>query len=221
MKIRSKDYFEKELENILYIHFDAKYYFEDVKYLNNPDTLEERIAANENFIVRRIRIAFWRLVIIEIAKLFQKSKSQHYNLLNYIEELINNYNNYSWIQDLPKNKLESWLELLNSNKIKNIRDKISVQRNKYFAHTDKNPDIKLENAQLSFDEIYELLSLTESIIFELKVNCLSTHTDFEITGMEKAGNILKSLAALKEKREAEIKRERDEYYRESRKKNST
>lgn len=72
MEIRSKEYFEKELENILYIHFDAKYYFEDVKYLNNPDTTDEKIIASEHFIVRKIRIAFWRLGIIEIAKIVSK-----------------------------------------------------------------------------------------------------------------------------------------------------
>lgn len=34
MRTKSKEYFESELENILNIHFDAKYYFEDVKYEN-------------------------------------------------------------------------------------------------------------------------------------------------------------------------------------------
>jgi hypothetical protein len=221
MEIRSKDYFERELENILFIHFDAKCYFKDVKYLNYPETTEEKVAAAENFIIRRIRIAFWRLGIIEIAKLFLKSKNQHYNLIQYIEELISNYDEYSWIQNLPKNKLIDWLELLNSNKIKSIRHRISIQRNKYFAHTDKNPQIKLDSVKINFDEIDTLINLTESIIFELKVHCLSTHADFEITGLERAGNILTRLAALKEKREAEVKRKLNEYLQERNKRNST
>jgi hypothetical protein len=67
---------------------------------------------------------------------------------------------------------------------------------------------------LSIDDIDELLKLTETIIFELKVNCLSVHTDFEVTGMEKAGNILNAFATLKEKRESEMKREWDEFNKE-------
>jgi hypothetical protein len=211
MDLKTKDYFEKELENILDIHFDAKYYLEDVKYLNNPGTDEECIAAVDNFIIKRIRIAFWRLCIIEIAKLFQKSKNQHFNLLDYIESLIIGYDNYSWIQGITKDKLEEWLKILNSPRIISIRDKISVQRDNYFAHTDKNPYKNLESVQLSFDEVYELLNLTESIVFELKINCLNIHIDFEITGMEHAGNILKAFAALKEKRESKMKQEWDEF----------
>lgn len=60
-----------------------------------------------------------------------------------------------------------------------------------------------------------MIKLTETIIFELKVNCLSVHTDFEITGLEKAGNILKAFVALKEKRESEMKREWDEFNKEN------
>lgn len=74
MIVKTKEFFESELERILNIHFDAKYYFKDVQYLNNPETTEERIAAVDNFIIRRIRVAFWRIGIIEIAKLFKDLK---------------------------------------------------------------------------------------------------------------------------------------------------
>lgn len=213
MKPKTKKFLETELENILLIHFDAKYYFEDVEYLSNPDTNEERIASN-NVFVRRIRKAFWRLGIIEIAKLFQKSKNQHYNLLNYLEELINNYENYTWIQNLPKKNLQDWQTKLNSKRIKNIRNNISIQRNKYFAHTNRNPSRKFENVLLEFIEITELLKLTELIIFEIKINCLSVHPDFEVTGMEKAGNILNAYVALREKKENEMKQEWDKFIKE-------
>lgn len=221
METKTKEYFETELENILNIHFDAKYYLEDVKYLNNPESNEEKIAAVEYFIIKRIRIAFWRLGIIEIAKLFQKSRSQHYNLINFLEELILNYDQYAWIHDLPKNMLEEWIGILNSEKLLSLRERIRVQRNNYFAHTDKNPKIKLSNVQIEFEEINTLISLTESIIFQLKVYCFSTHSDFEITGLERAGNILLAFVALKEKKESEIKREWEDYLNERNNQSST
>lgn len=221
MEKRTKEYFEKELEDILLIHFDAKYYLKDAQYLINPHTNEEKEAAINNSIVKRIINAFWQLGIIEIAKLFQKSKNQHYNLLNYLEELIANYNAYDWIKDLPKEKLENWLALLNSAKMAAIIKKVSTQRDNYFAHTDKNPETKFENIQLTFTEINELLKLTESIIYELEAYCLKVEMDLEISGMECAGNILEALIALKEKREVKMKKEWDEYIKERNNKNST
>lgn len=205
MKIRTKEYLEKVMGDILQIHFESKYYFKDVKYLNNPETSKEGIEAAENLIIRRIRFAFWKLCIIETAKLFQKSKNQHYNLIDFIETLISGYDVYSWIQSIKKETLEEWLKKLNSEKIMAIRDRVKVQRNKYFAHSDKNPDIKLSDIQIDFDEFNELLELTETILSGLKNHCFRIHVDFEVTGMEKAGNILNAFAALKEKRESDIK----------------
>lgn len=211
MIIKTKEFFESELERILNIHFDAKYYFKDVLYLHNPETAEERIATSDNFIIRRIRIAFWRIGIIEIAKLFQKSKNQHYNLIDYIGNLTENYSHYSWLSDLPQSKLDEWLISLNSTSIKSIRDRVCIQRDNYFAHTDKNPGVELSEAQISFEEINSLIELTESIMFDIKYYCFKTHSDFEVTGLEHAGDILLAFASLKEKRERIIKQEMDEW----------
>lgn len=213
---KSKEFFESELENILFIHFDAKYYFKDIEYINKPETNEELIASNNTFI-KRLEKAFWRLGIIEIAKLFQKSRNQHFNLIDYLEELINNYEEYTWIQNLSKNKLHEWLTSINSKEIKTIRDKINIQRNNYFAHTDKKPVLELNKAQLTFNDINQLIKITEEIIFELKLNCLKTHSDLEISGLEKAGDILEAYIALKEKREMKIKEEWEEFLNERKK----
>lgn len=202
MKTKTREYFEKELENILLIHFNAKFYFADVKYLNNPDTVEEMIVAGEYSTIKRIRIAFWRLGIIEIAKLFQKTQSQHYNLIDYIESLIIDYELYPWLHGINRDRLTEWLTILNSERIKKLRENISIQRNKFFAHTDRTPSKKLENSQMSFEDIQELIALTENIIFDLKEKVLRIHTNMEIPGLERAGNILEAFAALKEKKEA-------------------
>lgn len=214
MIVKTKEFFESELERILNIHFDAKYYFKDVQYLNNPETTEERIAAVDNFIIRRIRVAFWRIGIIEIAKLFQRSKNQHYNLIDYIGNLNENYNQYSWLADLPQTKLNEWLISLNSGSIKSIRDRVCVQRDNYFAHTDKSPSVELTEVQISFEEINSLIDFTESIMFDIKAYCFSTHSDFEVTGLERAGELLLAFASLKEKRERNIKQEMDEWIKE-------
>lgn len=215
MKTRTREYFEIELQNILLIHFNAKYYFVDVKYLNNPETTKEMIAAGEYPYIKRIRIAFWRLGIIEIAKLFQKSKNQHYNLIDYLESLISGYDQYTWLHGTNKDRLINWLSTLESEKIKKLRGNIDIQRNQYFAHTDKSPSIKLENSQMSFENIEELIMLTENIIFELKAKVLRVHADMEIPCLERAGNILEAYVAFKEKREAEMKREWDDFEKEN------
>jgi len=212
--IKTKEFFEFELERIMNIHFDAKYYFKDVQYLNNPETTEERIAAEDNFIIRRLRVAFWRIGIIEIAKLFQRSKNQHYNLIDYILNLNENYLQYPWLADLPQAKLNEWLVSLNSGSIISIRDRVCVQRDNYFAHTDKSPSVELTEAQISFEEINSLIDFTESIMFDIKTYCFNTYSDFEVTGLERAGEILLAFSSLKEKRERIHKQKIDEWLKE-------
>jgi hypothetical protein len=121
---------------------------------------------------------------------------------------------------LPQDKLSEWLGLLNSQKIKSIRDRISIQRNKYFAHTDRSPKTTLNKAIISIEEINKLINLTESIMFDLKVYCFQTHSDFEVTGLERAGSILLAFNALKEKRQAKITKEWDEYVKERNKRSN-
>jgi hypothetical protein len=198
-EIKSKDFFKNELEIILHIHFDAKYYFKDNEYLDNPDTVAEK-AALRIFFVRRLKIAFWRLGIIEISKLFQKSRNQHYNLIDYLKDLHDNYDNYPWMKNFPKAKLNEWLERLNSERILTTLRKIDIQRNQYFAHTDKNPIAELKDSIIEFQEINELIDFTEEIIFELKEKCLDVHLDMEIVGMEKAGHILEMVSWYYEKK---------------------
>jgi len=209
--MKTIEFFESELEDILNIHFNAKYYFKDIEYINKPDTVAEAVIANSTFYITRLVNAFWRLGIIEISKLFQKSKNQHYNLIDYLEELIANYEEYVWIHNLPKEKLCEWLDSISGKEIKIIRDKIKIQRDNYFAHTDKNPTVRLWNVKLAIKEINSLLEITEKIIFELKLNCLHVHSDLEVGGMGKAGHILEAYCALKEKREMKIKEEFKEF----------
>jgi len=51
-------------------------------------------------------------------------------------------------------------------------------------------------------------------MFDIKAYCFSTHSDFEVTGLERAGGILLAFAALKEKRERIHKQEIDEWLKE-------
>jgi len=208
--IKSKEFFNNELETILFIHFDAKYYFRDVEYLTKPETSEEKVSS-QNWTIGRIKKAFWRLGIIEMAKLFQDSRNQHFNLIDYLENLLENYTEYDWINNLPKFKIQNWLEKLNSINFLSIRERISIQRDNYFAHTDRNPKQELTDSQITFEEINSLLNLTEEIIFKLNEFCLNTHIDLEIDGMEKAGNLLEMISIYSKHRELEIINRRDEY----------
>lgn len=207
---KPKEFFESELDRILNIHFDAKYYFMDIEYILNPSSIEEKIVSNSLFIERLIH-AFWRLGIIEISKLFQKSKNQHYNLIDYLEELIEFYDECEWIKNLSKNKLLDWLDLINSAEFKSIRNKIRIQRNNYYAHLDKNPEKDLKEVSIELVEINKLLKLTEDILYELNLSCLGIDCDFDVSGMEKAGYILEAFVALKEKKKMKIQEARNKY----------
>ncbi len=192
-KLFSFQSFKDNLEIITFIHFDAKYYFKDVEYLNNPETSQEALSTGYP-IIRKIRIAFWRLGIIEIAKLFQESNNQHYNLIQFLKNLNKNYEEYDWIKELPESQISQWLEKFNSNELLSIRNRISIQRDNYFAHSDKNPKIELKDSKITFEEINHTINFTEDIMTKLNNSCLQIHVDFNIDGVEKVGNLLKMIS---------------------------
>ncbi len=46
-----------ELKSILNIYINAKLFFQDAEYLYSPDTVEEKVVANNNSFIRRTRIS--------------------------------------------------------------------------------------------------------------------------------------------------------------------
>ena len=184
-----KDNLKQRIEQIIYIHLDSKYYYRDYKYLCQPDTKEEREVINNSFI-SRIRTMFWKMAVIELNKLFQKSSNEHFNLIHILESLIEKYDTDIWIQEIDRSILLKWLNKLNNPDFTSIKSKLKKQRDEYIAHTDKNPSIPLKEIIITFEEFETLILFTEEIVKTLQEYYFNTLLDLNVPEMEKAGNIL-------------------------------
>jgi len=187
------DKFKEELDSILNIYVNAKLFFQDAEYLYNPDTEEEKKLANDNFFIRRTRIAAWRSTILELCKLFNESKNEHFNLLTFLNTFLLDYDKVDWKHNIPKDKIDSFVKKLNTHRIKSIRNNLKTLRDTGVAHTDKKNEKENEKIIVTFKELKELLNLTEIIIQELKHGYLDTHVDFLMPEGEKAGGVLKMI----------------------------
>lgn len=70
VKMRSKVELKNEIEKMISIWYSAKTYFQDNKYLLNPDTKEEKIVAQNDLFIKRARYALGVMSVIQLNKLF-------------------------------------------------------------------------------------------------------------------------------------------------------
>ncbi len=208
--IHSEKELSNELVKITEIHVRAKIYLHDAHYLFFPPTGKEIDIADRTLLIWKIREAFWKLGIIEIAKLFQKSKNQNYNLLTFLDNLIDNYECYDWLQVFPIMEYKNWRSSINSPNISRIREEVSILRDNYFAHTDRNPKKITSEVYRIFEDLTLLINITEDIIFNLRSKCFLIYTDFDMSGLSEIESLIEAYIAMEEKHstEAEIRRKK-------------
>lgn len=201
MKMETVDDLRKELKTILNIYLNAKVFFLDTEYLYNPNTDEERDVINRNLFLRRTRISAWRSSVLELCKLFQENKNEHYNLIGFLEKLKINHSDSEWKKKMPLDKIINFLENINNPKLSSIRKKLKILRDEEIAHTDRNS----KQIVITFSDIKILLRLSEKIIIELKKYYLDTTLELELPESEKAGDILNIIYQYEKSRSEKIK----------------
>lgn len=203
-KIKSVSELKIKLKSILDIYSNAKLFFQDTEYLFSPDTLEEKKIADNNFFIRRTRISAWRSTVLELCKLYHESNNENYNLIAFLEDLLSNYDNLEWKQKINRNKICEFIKEIKTPQIKSIRDDLKTLRDEEIAHTDEKNNLENKKAKVTFDEIGDILDLTERIIQESMNIYIEISQSFKIRGSEKAGGILNILNNDKKKRIKEL-----------------
>lgn len=127
------------------------------RYLYKPETDDEREYMSFSKELQYIRFSLWKLGIIEIHKILSGSKNDVYSLWNLMKSLENG--KYS-AHGISKNVILSWKSSLKSAEI--TLSKISLLRNKRYAHTDRKVEIKEKD--ITFEEVEAILKFIESVI---------------------------------------------------------
>jgi len=194
--MKSIEELNNKLETILLLYINAKVFYLDAYYLYNAETVEEKKVAHFNEFIYRSRIAIWRSAILDLSKLFIKSKNEHFNLIDFLKSLISDYEDNEWKHKFPKPDLNKWLGKIEEPEILKIRENLKTNRDKRIAHNDKGD----EEIRMTFKELRPLLDIAEKLIHDLYSKFFDTEQEFEVKGSDKADNILRIIIEWNEYR---------------------
>lgn len=106
-----------------------------------------------------IRLALWRLTVIELCKLFSDSENQKYNLQKLLRKIAkdNKYKDLNFDNDILKQYQE------NLNGFADSIDEIKRLRDKLYAHTDIDPFEKIATT-LGLADCGRLIAFGEELL---------------------------------------------------------
>lgn len=138
--------------------------FNDIKYLQgNDDISEDEKDLLQFYQWRFIQELMWRYLILELSKLFSKSKNDKYRIEAVLNFLNLNCNKPPLNELVKKASIEELLKEFNSDEFQRHYDKLIKIRDKYVAHLDRNPtDLRIDNEDIDY-----FLKLSEGIIKEV------------------------------------------------------
>jgi len=149
-----------EIRNIM---LSAQSAFKIVDFLYGERSGVEIEVVNTNQFLQYAAETYWRIYTIEMAKLFAKRSTEHFNIHDYIKKFKpggeyqnNNISDSSiliWEQNLALTKEAAWIE------------NILQQRDSKYAHTDRNRE-HIKNT-LSSADAKELLKIVQRILSEV------------------------------------------------------
>jgi hypothetical protein len=127
-----------------------------------------------------ITYSSWYILIIELCKLYQNdNKSQHYNVYGVINKILNEHKKLEFNTLLSLLDVKKYYSDFNSLKIIEIRNKLIILRDKFYAHTDRLDEKFLDEINISLTEIEILFNILRSFIFDIKNKVFGSHVIFE------------------------------------------
>ena len=143
-----------KIENIWHIYHFSRECYNVAKYFSNPSTSEEKNVYQKDNSISFIQHLFFRMSIIELAKLTVKSQSNHYNIDKFLRELK---------ETEIKELIKIWEEY--TKKHGKLITTIRNLRNKFYAHSDEDRyDFFEEIDSANHTEIEALYSIIVEII---------------------------------------------------------
>jgi hypothetical protein len=112
------------------------------------------------FFVYEARI-HWRIIVLELCKLFSDKENEHYNLYKFISKLKKGGH---FADTLINNSMIKRWEI-NLQKEKEIIENLILQRDKLFAHTDRGKDVVVNSVTIA--KTRELVEMVQNIIKDI------------------------------------------------------
>ncbi len=136
--------------------------FDDIKYIDRVNDTEKQVIENSNFLMRQIDNE-WRLLIIELQKVFKKEES--YSIIKLLNILINNYRTIQWENKIELNVLQSYEAELKEKKYTETIEALDSLRSKFVAHLDANRENYI--SEIKTDQVKLLISFGKKFLNEV------------------------------------------------------
>jgi len=172
-----KSEFELEFERIKGIYFSAQETFYIVEELYSQDVTSHNLeiyTKNMSSFFYFCKIYFWRNTVIELSKLLNNNEKEAFNIIKFISKL--KPDGYFKSLKFDNTFLEDLLVKINNKQ--NVIDNLILQRDKLYAHEDRNN--KNVNNLTSFADIKELLGICKELIQHITQKHFETHLQFDM-----------------------------------------
>ena len=194
-----KEDYKREIGDIISIWFKAKLFHNDSLYLSNPKSDKESAMISNNRVLHEIRYSLWVLTVLELCKLFDDNNNQYFNLFKFIRKIKQDRNKLIFKGKITSITIKDWENKLQNNQTFNTIGKLKDLRDKYYAHSDRKPELLPEELTPNINSIEELLRIGQEIIYDFQGNVFDIDQDFETPIL--AGQILDDLTELAEYRD--------------------
>jgi hypothetical protein len=164
-------------------------------FLYNSSTNSDREVFNTYPLFWHLRNSYWSVSILDLHKIFSKSRNDNYSLASFSRKLIDNYNIVNWKRQLTSSKLGSIEEEITANK--SDIEKLKKVRDQYIAHLDR----KREKVDLKIDELKKLLFFSQNLYNEFNLSLNNASTVWNFTWSEKGYQVLRNLYKFQKIRE--------------------
>jgi hypothetical protein len=194
-----KEDYKREIGDIISIWAKAKLFYNDSLYLSNPKSDKESAMISKNRVLNEIRYSLWVLTVLELCKLFDDNNNQCFNLFKFIRKIKQDRNKLIFKDKITSITINDWENKLQNNQTFNTIGKLKDLRDKYYAHSDRKPELLPEELTPNINSIEELLRIGQEIIYEFQGTVFDIDQDFETPIL--AGKILDDLTELAEYRD--------------------
>ena len=170
----NKTDFDRDISQIWLIYTNSYEYFNCLSQLKNYKKNEYTDSRFMSFVI----YTSWYILIIELCKVYQNdNKNQHFNVYGLLNKLINNYKNLDFKTSISLETIKNYHLRFNSPEVIDIRDRLIILRDKFYAHFDREKLEQEVNIQLL--EIEVILNLLKDFINEIKLLVFRSQIDFD------------------------------------------
>ncbi|ANQ51677.1 hypothetical protein MY04_4408 [Flammeovirga sp. MY04] len=192
--MESLDELDLELSKRVQILVKSINFYKSCMELNHPQDLELKSFADNNSFIRMTRYSLWCMSVLELNKLYGGS-NDYYTIEKLLNILLYNCKKELLNDKIDKSTLKEWMSIIKSEKYNRIIKNLNSLRNKFYAHTDNNLDLSINEFEILDNEIIDIFTFTKEVISEIRLKVLGIDTNFETIKRDKysALNVLKTL----------------------------